>query len=198
MKYTGIYSITNTSNGKIYIGSSVDIEHRWRTHKSLLKNNIHCNRHLQSAWNKYGSESFIFEIVNVCDKENLIELEDYFMAAFNAMNRRYGYNFINASRTEMSDETRKKLGKANLGKRYSKEINAKKGLKKEDQVWTEERREKISVARKGKKLSKEHRLKLSESHRGYNPTVEARAAMSESAKRGWEKRKRNRRKCNVG
>lgn len=50
---TGIYVITNISNGKKYIGQSVDVEDRIAHHKSSLKHNRHENSYLQNSWNKY-------------------------------------------------------------------------------------------------------------------------------------------------
>ena len=55
---SGIYQIRNKINGKIYIGSSADkkgILQRWKQHVKDLKNNIHHNKHLQTAW-KYAEE----------------------------------------------------------------------------------------------------------------------------------------------
>ena len=60
---SGVYKITNTINGKFYIGSSYDIEGRWDCHKKCLKGNYHNNPKLQHAWNKYGQNAFIFEIL---------------------------------------------------------------------------------------------------------------------------------------
>jgi group I intron endonuclease len=60
---SGIYRIRNLINGKIYIGSAVDFERRWKYHKSRLNNNSHNNIHLQNAWNKNGQENFVFEIL---------------------------------------------------------------------------------------------------------------------------------------
>lgn len=47
---TGIYRIRNIKNGKIYIGQSVDISHRWACHLYDLRNNRHANPHLQRAY----------------------------------------------------------------------------------------------------------------------------------------------------
>lgn len=64
---SGIYQIKNMTNNKIYIGSSKNIYERWDTHKSRLRWNKHCNRHLQSAWNKDGEKSFEFSILEIVD-----------------------------------------------------------------------------------------------------------------------------------
>ena len=54
----GIYKIENKVNGKVYIGQSIDIEKRWKSHISYLNKGIHRNKHLQSAWDKYGEGNF--------------------------------------------------------------------------------------------------------------------------------------------
>lgn len=76
----GIYKITNLLNNKIYIGStSKSFNIRWGNHKSKLKDNKHYNKHLQYAYNKYGSDNFKYEILEVCLKEDLIKREQYYI-----------------------------------------------------------------------------------------------------------------------
>jgi group I intron endonuclease len=75
----GIYRIKNLVNGKIYYGSSKDIKKRWRTHKNKLNNGKHHNSPLLNAWNKYGEENFIFEIIELCDEKILLEREQYYL-----------------------------------------------------------------------------------------------------------------------
>lgn len=60
---SGIYRITCNPTGKIYIGSSVDIEYRKNKHFYLLRANKHPNPLLQSAYCKYGKDSFSFDIL---------------------------------------------------------------------------------------------------------------------------------------
>lgn len=55
-KLSGVYEIRNTLNNKRYIGSSINIYRRWRDHKRMLNLSVHPNKHLQSAWNKYGEK----------------------------------------------------------------------------------------------------------------------------------------------
>jgi group I intron endonuclease len=54
----GIYVIENIANRKVYIGRSKDIGSRISSHKHNLRNNIHINKYLQNAWNKYGENNF--------------------------------------------------------------------------------------------------------------------------------------------
>ena len=50
----GIYKITNITNGKVYIGSAVNIMYRFKTHKRLLKNN--CDDIKLKEYQKYYYE----------------------------------------------------------------------------------------------------------------------------------------------
>lgn len=68
----GIYFIYNNVNGKYYIGSSKNLKRRFATHKSNLRNNSHCNNHLQNAWNLYGEENFTFQVERRCHDVNVL------------------------------------------------------------------------------------------------------------------------------
>lgn len=71
-----IYKITNLINNKVYIGSTKSYNRRISYHKSDLNNNKHINNHLQAAWNKYGKDNFLFEIVEeVKNSEELLKIE---------------------------------------------------------------------------------------------------------------------------
>lgn len=89
---SGVYIITNVKNGKIYVGSSITISRRWHDHKKLLRANKHRNRHLQNAWNKDGEISFLFNIVEVCDTDNLMEREQWWLDQTLCTNDCVGYN----------------------------------------------------------------------------------------------------------
>ena len=58
-----IYQITNMENGKYYIGSAESFERRRWQHIYELKKGTHKNPRLQAAWNKYGPDAFVFEIL---------------------------------------------------------------------------------------------------------------------------------------
>ena len=74
-----IYKITNIINNKVYIGSAIYYASRKGEHLSKLRRNIHHNKHLQASFNKYGEDNFKFSIIEYCNKENLIEREQYYI-----------------------------------------------------------------------------------------------------------------------
>jgi group I intron endonuclease len=75
----GIYRIINKKNGKCYYGSSKNIEKRWKRHKTGLKHKNHHNLKLQRAWDKYGEDSFDFEVVEECELNNLLACEQKYL-----------------------------------------------------------------------------------------------------------------------
>lgn len=64
-KQGGIYRIRNTENAMEYIGESKNIYVRVLRHIHLLRSNSHHCQYLQNAWNKYGNNSFVFEVVEL-------------------------------------------------------------------------------------------------------------------------------------
>ena len=84
----GIYKITNTVNGKCYIGQSRDIKARWQKHLSSYKS--YPDWELYRAFKKYGISKFTFEIIEECLIEELNEREIYWIAQYDSFNN--GYN----------------------------------------------------------------------------------------------------------
>jgi len=104
----GIYRIENKVNNKVYIGQSVDIEHRKRWHFNALRRGKHWNKHLQNAWNKYGMEKFDFTIIETCSTSQLDDKEIYWISHYNSMDS--GYNeSVGGRHTEFSDNTKSKI-----------------------------------------------------------------------------------------
>ncbi len=78
--FGGIYAITNTANGRQYVGSAVDTHQRWLTHLSGLRRDKHPNPKLQAAWRKYGEVAFTFTVLErVDDPTNLLEREQHYL-----------------------------------------------------------------------------------------------------------------------
>ena len=88
----GVYIIQNKVNNKVYIGASRDTYNRLCMHKWRLRVNTHDNVHLQSAFNKYGEENFIFDVLENCDEQFIYSQENYWCKMLDAHNRKHGYN----------------------------------------------------------------------------------------------------------
>lgn len=64
-KPSGIFQIKNAVNGKILLGSSLNLEGPLNAHKFMLAIGRHRNEVLQKEWNEYGADKFLFEILEV-------------------------------------------------------------------------------------------------------------------------------------
>ena len=123
-KVIAVYKITCTVNSKVYIGSSVNVYKRWHNHRYELNNNKHHSPYLQNAWNKYGKENFIFEIVEKNNADVIIGREQVWMDHYKCYDPNYGFN----------------------GNSKAEGNHARS--------WTDAQRIKYSNSRKGKKASK--------------------------------------------
>ena len=97
-----IYKWTNTINGKVYIGKSVDIAKRLREYRYEV--NRGTTRPIISAIRKYGFSKFEFEIIEECNEltnEQLLEREQYWMNYYDAQNPEKGYNLLSANETPL-------------------------------------------------------------------------------------------------
>lgn len=90
----GIYKIENLKNGKVYIGKSVNIFSRWKSHLFSLDNGSHYNINLQTDFSKYGVENFTFQVLEFTNKDNLDNREMYHIEQHCSANKEYGYNII--------------------------------------------------------------------------------------------------------
>ena len=73
-----IYKIRNLNNDKIYVGSTVNYSARRQEHFRDLVINKHHSCALQRAFNKYGKDSFVFEIIEYVDEKNLLIQREQF------------------------------------------------------------------------------------------------------------------------
>lgn len=89
----GIYSITSQC-GKRYIGhAKKSFLSRFKCHFNKLHSNNHQNRHLQSAWNKYGVDEFVFEVIEILHDIDCFECnETFWIAYYKSWDREKGYN----------------------------------------------------------------------------------------------------------
>lgn len=155
MNNCGIYKITNTINNKCYIGRSINCKHRLIAHKRLLNTNKHFNTHLQNAFKKHGENSFKFEVIFLCQIQDLENAEMFFISSFDSFGK-MGYNKSNG-------------GETNSGFKHTKEACQKISTALKGHVVSEETRRKIGVSSKGKLISIECREKIKKSLTGNTP-----------------------------
>lgn len=92
----GIYKITNQETGKAYIGQSICIEHRWKTHIQSAKNpnNKDYNSEFYTDIRNMGVNNFCFDILEECQVTDLDKKEIYYISIFdtykNGYNRTHG------------------------------------------------------------------------------------------------------------
>jgi group I intron endonuclease len=76
----GIYKISNTIDSRIYIGSTNNFTKRYNDHRKKLSVKTHANKYLQAFYNKYGSDSMLFEVLSICKNSCLLYSEQYFIS----------------------------------------------------------------------------------------------------------------------
>lgn len=181
----GVYSITNIKSKKRYVGSSANIERRWRRHLVDLRGGAHHSRHLQSAWNKYGELAFRFEVVSTCEPDNLIAQEQFWIDAFQAADEKHGYNRApqagNRFGLKCSNETRAKLSASHKGRKPSEETRARLSIAMREAQNRPEVRAKRVASLTGKKHSPEAKANMSAARMGWKYSDETRARMSVAA-----------------
>lgn len=117
-----IYKITNQKNGMVYIGSSIEVERRWRQHKeaSINEKDHHYNYPLMIAFREFGIANFTFEVIDTLpDHQAMIKAEHDWIVKENCVVPN-GYNQTHqtdsplldpAIAKKMSDTKRAKYGK---------------------------------------------------------------------------------------
>lgn len=115
----GVYGIRNTTTGQIYVGSSTDIQKRWRQHLHELRQERHHSSKLQADWAKFGGLAG-FELVflgHADDPALLKDREQYWIDTLQAAVTGYNLhpNAIGPRGITRSLETRAKIAAARTG-----------------------------------------------------------------------------------
>jgi group I intron endonuclease len=90
----GIYQIRCLPTGKVYVGSAVDLHHRWSVHRRNLRKGEHGNKHLQAAWNKFGEEQFECSVLEYVEVERLLEVEQSWIDRTRCFDAEIGFNAL--------------------------------------------------------------------------------------------------------
>lgn len=143
-----IYEIKNNINGKRYVGRSDYPSDRFKEHKHWLNLNKHINIYLQRAWNKYTPNSFDFNIIDECRKEDVVQLEQWYLD-----NEKCEYNLSKYSDTPIkkgdqhTNESKIKIKESLLKREYKQEWKDK--IK--ESINSKEYKDRVEMKRKKRK-----------------------------------------------
>lgn len=153
----GIYRITNTVNGKSYIGQSIDIKRRFLDHRCISHEG---NIHLRYALKKYGKSAFKYEVIEECAVSELDERERYYIKTLNPE-----YNILpggQASHRRLPEEVKARISEKTKAQWRAKTDEERDKIIKNNLIGpakghavSAETREKLRKANFGKKQSEE-------------------------------------------
>lgn len=170
---SGVYRIRCSPTGKVYVGSSLTLGKRLNGHRRKLVTGKHANAHLQAAWNKYGPDAFVFEVIETVDAEYLLDVEQRHIDLHDASNRQRGFNIRLRAESNvgftMSPQSRALIAAAQVGRIITAETRAKIGAKHKGKTISPEARAKMAAAKIGGRASAETRAKMSASVRARGP-----------------------------
>jgi len=193
---TGIYTIENLVNGKLYVGLAKCTKSRKSNHYKELRRNVHKNNHLQNAWNEYGEQSFRFEVLEECDEQFLYSQENYWCNMLDVHNRDYGYNIeptnpngrTKVFTTEQIENLKIRNAQIVICEVCGKEVNYLNyhqwhgencGMKRE---YSQEYKDNISQRWKGVERTKQHCENISKGKKGKKMSAITYDAYRESRK----------------
>jgi len=78
----GVYQVINKQTGCRYIGESEIPNKRKANHWSYLRGGNHRNKPLQQAYNKFGEDAFVFEMIEYCEPSQLKKREAYWIKKY--------------------------------------------------------------------------------------------------------------------
>lgn len=164
---SGIQRILNKINGNCYIGSSLNVEKRYKHHLSTLRHNSSRCSILQKAFNKYGEDNFEFQVILCCKPEYRLYYEQQLIRELNSQ-----YNvFTNVSDSPLrqftfTEQSKLKMSIAHKGKKLSEQHKHNISLANKGRVFSKESKDKIRKAKQNTTLSQETIKKMSEAKKG--------------------------------
>ena len=176
----GIYKITSPS-GRVYIGQSIDIERRFRHYKRMIcKEQIKIHNSLL----KYGVDAHIFEVLELCDTEQLNNRERHYQDLYDSVANGLNLLYVKSEHFNggHSEESKKKISDSLKGRKLSEEHKYKIGLNNSRRGMSDETKEKHRLGRLGKKASPETIQKQILKRLGSKRSEETKKKISEALK----------------
>lgn len=171
----GVYTIHNSVNGYVYVGSTNRFSVRYKGHQTLLKKGKHNNRPLQMDFDTYGSDAFTFEVATViADKVARISYEEEMITQFFGASCYNLVIFAPPSRqgAKHSEETRRKMRASHLGVKLSEEHRNSMSLARLGGKRSAEAKRNMSLAQTGRTQSEATKAKIAEIRRGTQQSAE--------------------------
>ena len=197
-----IYLVTNTLNGKQYVGQTIVANNRVG-HGSLMT----------KAYRKHGKKAFTYEKIcgDILSRNTLNFMEKFWISVMDSrIPNGYNIEFGGSKVEKIADETRAILSaksKGNQRRLGTKHSDATKALMSEQRKnpseetrlklsesrkkwsFSEETKAKIGAAHKGRIITTETRAKLSAINKGKTPSMETKQKLSDAAKRQWARQR---------
>ena len=189
----GIYKITNTHTGRIYIGQAKEFKSRWRGHATSLLSGKHQNKFLQNDFNKckaeLGHDNFlVFDVIEVMEgstkvERNLVEeatIAKHFDNCVNCYNIQKDVSSVDRScQSKTPEETKKKQSESMKKRWQDPEYAASIRAVLEENLSNPEVKQKLSEARREAWSDPAYKASMSEKIAAAKGTEESRAAVSE-------------------
>jgi group I intron endonuclease len=122
----GVYLWRNKITGKVYVGSSISIKRRKLEHVLRLGKGDDGNEYFQRAWKKYGAKNFEFEVLEICEADERLELEQRWIEKLKATDEKFGYNLIPTRKSQLYGAAlskHQKRGWAKYTKKQRRQMN---------------------------------------------------------------------------
>ena len=169
-----IYKIENVVTDDFYVGSAVNHKRRkWEHWSQLKKNEHHCVK-LQQAWNEYGEDAFEFVIIEEVDDDNLLQVEDTYLALNAGQSHCYNTALSTQIPSSTQREVRHKISKTLKENYASGYVHPRTGQKNSPETIAKivearansDKNKGEKHYRYGKSVSEETRKKIGDTQRG--------------------------------
>jgi hypothetical protein len=155
---------------------------RWDIHIRTLRSQKHRNCRLQSHFNKYGECDLQFNILEHCDKNALLNREQYYLDKLKP-----SFNICRKAGSPLgakwSEESKLKFSQRQKGRKLSEEHKRKIGLKSKGHKLTNEAKKKIGESSHLRVCSEETRRKISKNRKGKGCWMRGRHHSNETKKK---------------
>jgi group I intron endonuclease len=116
----GVYKIRNTVDGKVYVGGTKNLGARKLHHFADLRRKKHHSHRFQFAYDQYGREAFVFEVIQTLSpSDDIHAVEQKYIDSYKSADPEFGYNIApNADDTTgvpCSEKKKVLIGNANRG-----------------------------------------------------------------------------------